>query len=50
MLALANSEDLYKKLVANGLKRSKLFSWDNTAKFVWEEVVSCYMSRNKKGS
>ena len=48
MLALANSEDLYKKLVANGLKRSKLFSWDNTAKFVWEEVVSCYMSRNGK--
>ena len=38
MRALAKDEDLKDTLVRNGLERSKLFSWDNSAKIVWKEI------------
>ena len=42
MLKLVKDEGLYNSLSSNGLTRSKLFSWDNTAKSVWDEVVLCH--------
>ncbi len=38
MRALAKDEDLKDTLIRNGLERSKLFSWDNSAKIVWKEI------------
>ena len=36
--ALVKDEDLKATLIQNGLERSKLFSWDNSARIVWDEI------------
>lgn len=38
MIALAADEDLRNSLINNGLKRSKSFTWDKTAKKVWLSI------------
>ena len=38
MRALVKDEDLQTILIKNGIERSKLFSWDNSASIVWKEI------------
>ena len=38
MRALVKDEDLQTILIKNGIERSKLFSWDNSATIVWKEI------------
>jgi glycosyltransferase involved in cell wall biosynthesis len=40
MLELTESEFLRDELIANGLERSKLFSWDKASEIVWKEIES----------
>ena len=41
MVILYSDKQLQKQLSINGLERKKVFSWDQTASLVWEEVLSC---------
>ena len=42
MVNLFSDKQLQNQLSINGLERIKVFSWDQTASLVWEEVLSCY--------
>lgn len=42
MIELEMSKDLQENLCKNGLERSKLFSWDNAATKVWNEIYQCF--------
>ena len=42
MIELEMSKDLQENLCKNGLERSKLFSWDNAATKVWDEIYQCF--------
>jgi len=37
---IANNESLKSELIAKGLERSKLFSWDRSAQKVWEILMN----------
>ena len=39
MIKIDSDTELRKKLIAKGIERSKLFSWDNTANTIWETIL-----------
>lgn len=41
MLELYNNNDLRKQLICKGLSQSANFSWDKTAKLLWQSVEKC---------
>lgn len=42
MKEITSNDELCMRLIENGLDRSKLFSWENSADIVWEEIVKVY--------